>query len=350
MRILITAVGAPGAPGIIRCLRGPFKDTLIGTDVFGDAVGFSMVDQHYVVPPGDSPEFIPRMKEIVREESIDVILPLSTRELIPLASNRKVMGTLCTVCVSNTTSLRLANNKARLMEHLSHTDIPIAEWRTADSLESLIAATEALGYPQKPVCFKPQEANGSRGFRILDETNDDRFDILFNEKPHNVRSTIQEISSILIGRDDIPPLIVMEYLPGDEYSVDVLCKDGESIVAIPRRRDKITQGICTKGVTLHDQRLIDVSKRIVSSLGLSYCINLQFKKDKEGNPRLLEINPRVSGTIVHCAAAGVNLPKLAVQMAMGRDIEEVEPDWNICMTRHWQEVFYKEDGSSFTYA
>ena len=42
------------------------------------------------------------------------------------------------------------------------------------------------------------------------------------------------------------PFILMEYLPGTEYSVDLFARNAELIVAIPRKRDRVSNGIVIK--------------------------------------------------------------------------------------------------------
>ena len=58
----------------------------------------------------------------------------------------------------------------------------------------------------------------SRGVRILDE-NADRYDLLFNQKPSSIFSTMSEIMES-IGPKKIPNLLVSEYLPGPELTID----------------------------------------------------------------------------------------------------------------------------------
>jgi carbamoyl-phosphate synthase large subunit len=57
---------------------------------------------------------------------------------------------------------------------------------------------------------------------------------------------------------------------------------------------------------------------------------------------LVEVNPRVQGTIVAALGAGVNLPLLAIKQEMGLDIEPIELNvkWGTRFSRYWTEVFY----------
>jgi len=57
---------------------------------------------------------------------------------------------------------------------------------------------------------------------------------------------------------------------------------------------------------------------------------------------VLEINPRVQGTISAALGAGVNLPLLAVKQELGLPIMPYElfVKWGVRFSRYWEEVFY----------
>ena len=57
---------------------------------------------------------------------------------------------------------------------------------------------------------------------------------------------------------------------------------------------------------------------------------------------IIEINPRVQGTIVACLGAGVNLPVLAIKQELDLPIseEELQVKWGTKFSRYWDEVFY----------
>ncbi len=144
--------------------------------------------------------------------------------------------------------------------------------------------------------------------------------LLMNEKPNNIFIGFDEFLSICKGANTFPELIIMEYLPGEEYSVDVLADNGRFISAIPRSRDHIKMGISFVGTAVRDKEIIDYSERIVEGLKLNGNIGLQFKRDNNGIPKIIESNPRVQGTIVLCTAAGENMVYEAVKLSLGEKV------------------------------
>lgn len=340
--VIITGAGAPGAPGVIKSLRenGERFIRVVGADASSEAVGFRLADEGYQIPTANDPDFIERLLEIAIKEKVNVILPLVTRELEILSLNKNQFeneGVI--VSVSDFSPLKIANNKGKLLTYMKDKGLSIPRFSIVKSKEEFVKAVKELGYPDERICFKPVQANGSRGFRIID-SQINRSKLLFEMKSTSTYITLDEITGILDETEIFPELIVMEYLPGTEYSVDLLVDHGSSLYTIPRRRDAMSAGISIKGEIVQESDIINYCNEIVQSLGLHGNIGVQVKRAQNNNPLILEINPRIQGTIVHCTGAGINLPYYAVKMALQEDIPKVNVRWNTKMIRYWNEVFY----------
>jgi len=163
---------------------------------------------------------------------------------------------------------------------------------------------------------------------------------LFNHKPGNTSITYGEAVRIL-SLKPFPELLVSEYLPGDEYSIDCIASHGKAKLIVPRLRIKMVNGISTGGVFVKDETLEKYCMQIIEAIGLHGNIGIQVKRNASGVPLLLEINPRVQGTIVAGLGAGVNLPLLAVKQETGMSIEprEMEVAWGTKFYRYWTEVY-----------
>jgi len=345
--VLMTGAGAPGASGIVRSLRSVEERhvRIVGVDVDPDAYGFGLVDEHYTVPAGGDGEYVPRMTQIADAEDADVVLPLTTAELGPLAAGRDTIP--ATVMVSEREALSVANDKAALYRFLEEGGFDAAPaYRRVDDADAFVDAVAALGYPDRPVCFKPTVASGMRGFRVLDDSVD-RATRLLEEKPGTPITTLEEVLPVLESADEFPELAVMEYLPGEEYSVDVLATGDDVAAVIPRTRARTRAGITFRGVVERDEALVEAATDICRELGLAYNVNLQFRYDADGDPKVIEINPRVSGTIVMCVGAGANLPYLAVKHALGEPLPPVDVRWGTWMARYWNEIFRDPEGRTY---
>ena len=139
----------------------------------------------------------------------------------------------------------------------------------------------------------------------------------------------------------------MEFLPGEEFSIDVMVDNGKCHCVIPRSRDKIKMGISFVGTTVEDKEIIKYSKQLVESLNLNGNVGLQFKRDINGIPKIIESNPRVQGTIVLCTASGYNMVYNSVKAALGEKLIDYKINWNTKMIRYWDELYINSDGKSF---
>ncbi|KQL47313.1 hypothetical protein AN963_18370 [Brevibacillus choshinensis] len=349
---MVTGAGSPGAPGVIKSLRkvSQMHIEIIGVDTSAHATGFPLSDEFYTIPKASDNHFISDVLNICRSEKIDTILPMVTKELLEFSKNKQLFldsGTV--VSVSDYDNLVIANDKGKLLHKLALIGIPTPAFEIVQTAETLKEAISRLGYPQHPVCFKPTISNGSRGFRILDP-NINRATMMFKEKPNSTYTSMNDLFDILEHVDEIPEIIVMEYLPGKEYSVDVLANNGKVVTAIPRLREATVGGITTSGIVVKETDIIEYASKVVVELGLHGNIGVQIRRDSNHDPKILEINPRMQGTIVHCLGAGVNLPYLAIKLALGLRIEphELLVKWGTRMNRYWEEIYFDTYGSPFS--
>lgn len=338
---MMTGAGAPGAAGILKCLEQDNNVHVVSADADPEATGKYLVKEFVCIPTADKPDFTDKVLSICRKKNIHVLMPLVTKELIPLSQRIKEFELAGTkLLVSSTASLEIANNKSRLYEFLQWRGLKIPDFRVVENVEQFQNAVAELGHPSKQVCFKPSVSNGSRGFRIITEQFNEA-DILFNQKPSNVFIRLNDALRVLSSAH-FPELLVSQYLPGDEYSVDCLCNQGNALLVLPRLRKKMVNGISVKGEFVREDKIIDYCTRIIKELQLHGNIGIQVKANDEGEFLVLEINPRVQGTISASLGAGVNLPLLAVKQELGLPIlpEELIIKWGVRFSRYWEEVFY----------
>lgn len=337
----MTGAGAPGAAGILKCLMKETSFHIIAADANVQAYGRYLAGEFECLPKGDDPAFIEAVMEICDRRKIDVILPLVTRELIPLAKHQAVfLEKGVKIPLSPLASLEIANDKSRLYEFLQWRGVVVPEYRVVENLEQFREAMKELRYPDKTICFKPSVSNGSRGFRIISNQVNE-MDWLFNHKPASTYMRAEEAIRIL-SQGQFPELLVSEWLPGQEYSVDCLALKGEAILVLPRLRKRMLNGISMEGEFIQEPAIITYCTQIIRELRLHGNIGIQVKASSRGDFLVLEINPRVQGTIAAGLGAGINLPMLAIKQELGWPIlpEEMQVKWGTKFSRYWEELFY----------
>lgn len=335
--VLVTGCGAPGFPGTCYSLRNNWDDRsvhIVGTDMRASQAGRYLADEFYQVPAAEDEGFVGELLKVCRMADVDVVLPQVTRELPVLADENEWFESVgTTVAVSDPETIELANDKHRLAAVADSLDVPVPETTRVETAEELTDAATQLGYPERPVVVKPPVSNGSRGVRILDATRD-RKQAFYEEKPDGRTTTLASVREIL--DESFPPLLVMEYLPGPEYTIDAFRPaDGGETRVVPRRRDTVKSGISFANTMVDDDALIEYTRRLADDLDLAYAFGFQFKEDEDGNPRLLECNPRIQGTMVASTLADANVTYAAVVDALGESVPPFDPDWRVTFHRYW---------------
>jgi carbamoyl-phosphate synthase large subunit len=344
--VFITGAGSPGVRGVMKCYRMGAKQEgrkirIITCDMNPASYGFHLADSSYVVPAGSDPKYVQKMLEICKKERPDLLVSGVDPELLPLSKAKKDFEKVGTkVVLADPDAIETSQDKCKTFSFFSGEGFVPRHVRVKTTKDFKKAVT-SLDYPKNPVCFKPAFSYGSRGFRILNP-DVDKADLLFKEKPASVFMNFLEaveIFEMMEGRGSLPELLVMEYLEGKEYTVDLLLKDHEPIITIPRERVATSQGISKVALIERNQEIINIAEKIARKLGLDYNANMQLKYSKDGVPKLIEVQPRLAGTTIACAGAGANLPYLGLKIALGEKFEAPQVKWGTVMKRFWEEVY-----------
>ena len=306
--VLLSAAGAPGAARLIRALHenGDGREVrIVGTDMSADAIGRHLCDAFHVVPAGSDPGYADAIRELVEREHVDVVLPQSSFDLEGLAGVRETFPV--PVLVSSPETIHRSNDKAESYALLQRIGVPTVEFRRVAGSRQVEAAARELGYPERPVCFKPVFSSGSRGFRILDPTVD-RAHQLLHERPGSVAMRLEEALELL-PEEGGTELLVMELATGGERTIDGI-GDGEKVVlGHPKTREAMRAGLAMYFVTLDDAELMEMAETIVRELRIEWFFNIQLVGGS-----VIEVNPRIS-TIVY--QEDLNLPWLGIKRALG---------------------------------
>lgn len=115
------------------------------------------------------------------------------------------------------------------------------------------------------------------------------------------------------------PIILQQFLRGSEVNV---CGAGDGkgnlIGAVAMRKLYITdKGKAWSGITIEDDELMAITKKLVSSSRWTGPFELEFMKTTEGTYYLIEINPRFPAWCYLAVGAGQNQAESLVNLAMG---------------------------------
>jgi carbamoyl-phosphate synthase large subunit len=346
--VVLTGVGLDGGPDIIRALRADpaISVRVVGVDANAEQPSRYLCDQFDVVPPRDDPSYIDAVARVAARAGARVIYPLPALDQEIFARARTdLAGEGFAVPVSSAEGVRICNDKWLLYERMRETLPAVAPaTQPVYSVEELAEAAATFGYPEQRVCIRRKVSRGAIGLRVLD-AGTARLSALLEENPGSFLVSLDEAIDILRQAPSFPTYLVQEYLPGDEWDVDVLCRDGEAVVIATRHNLEMMGAGAMRSALEPSEKLASLAAEIVGELELNAVVNLAFRSDERGNPKLLEINQRIPSSILCAMAGGLNLVSLAVRQALGERLEAAEPEWGGQFLRHFQSVVIDESGA-----
>jgi len=278
---------------------------LLAADMDPWAAGLYLVpsDRRVIVPPGTSPGFADALLALCVDHGVDLLIPTVDCELGAVAGQADRF---------TAAGIRLLLPPAAVLE------VTLDKLALATACADVVrvprtecaATTDPAGWSY-PVIVKPRRGSGSRGVAVVDSADG--------------------LRARRLGDD----MLVQEYLPGEEYSVDVLADpSGAVVAAVPRVRQRVDSGVSVAGYTVVDPELEGFAVAVVEALGLPFVSNVQIRRDDAGRPALLEINPRVPGSLALTVAAGVDMARLAVDALRGRPLPATVPHRAVAMVRY----------------
>jgi carbamoyl-phosphate synthase large subunit len=315
VRVMVTGVGGPAAVSVMKSLSADASVSLIAADMDPWAAGLYLVrpEARTLVPAGDDPHFADATLARCAAMGVDVLIPTCDAELRPLGKAREEFRRAgIELLLAPDLALDVCLDKLALVERcVGHVPVPRTE-----SLDK-VADPESWTYP---VIVKPRRGSGSRGISLVASSEE------------------------LMHLDSSPDLLVQEYLPGAEYSVDVLADVTSHVVAsVPRVRERVDSGVSVAGRTVHDAELERFGAEVARATGLTYVANVQFRRDPAGTPALLEVNPRFPGAMPLTVASGVDMPLMALDSLRGRPLPEHADFRETAVVRYLEERFVELD-------
>ncbi|PHS65830.1 MAG: biotin carboxylase [Flavobacterium sp.] len=119
------------------------------------------------------------------------------------------------------------------------------------------------------------------------------------------------------------PVIIQEFVHGSEVNVcGVGDGKGNLLGAVPMRKLYITdKGKAWAGVTLDDDKLIEITKNLVKETNWQGPFELEFMKTTKDEYFLIEINPRFPAWCYLTVGAGQNQVESLVNLGMNNPVE-----------------------------
>ena len=213
-------------------------------------------------------------------------------------------------------ALASIEDKFSFMQQCHTHNIPVAKaWRFDNTAELKFLLAE---HDHQPLCVKPVIGIFAQGFWRLDtgKSSDEQYDsfehlYFTEEKKINTAQFIDAYDNSQMIKERPIPMLLMPYLSGQEYSIDVVCEYGEVLAAITRHKTGKIQHIG------YDESVMEVVIALIKAFGCDGIVSVQTKADDDGQHRVLEINSRPSGGINYTTHSGVDLTQVGFGYWLG---------------------------------
>jgi carbamoyl-phosphate synthase large subunit len=312
IKVFFTGGGGAGTIEAVKALK-VLGYAVVTADATPTSAGFSWADRSYVIPFGADDRFIDALREIVRRERPDFIVPLVDEEIPKV--HRFVREEMPELRIVGPT--------------LEFSELVLDKWEMAKALDAkglsvarTWLASDAAGATY-PAIVKPRHGRGSRGLAYLDG-------------PDDLRTYLTAASQ----RAD--QFIVQERLCGREFTTSVVVAlDGTPLAIVPKEAaDK--RGITQVGITRDVPAIDELCRAITHAFDPRGPYNVQLILGEGGVPRVIEINPRYSTTMALTLASGVNEVDAVLRHARGDDPGSLTFVPNLMMLRYTAQIYVKE--------
>lgn len=270
INILLTAVGGDIGCNIVNIIAEQKNKNirLIGTDINEHVFCYDEIDKFYVVDKVSSSKYAIQILNIIKENSIDIILPISENEILWFHDNHNLFINL---------ELKILINNKNII------DTFLDKFKTSIALSAISVQT--------PKTFLFDEFTNQIGFPIILKSKSS----ILSKEIQIIKNQLQlnYFKNFIEKKENY---IVQEHIgtPEEEYTTCVY-KSKDKIEVISFKR-KLTGGMTSFAKIVNEDILTTYAKKIAQSFDLDGSLNIQSRKH-EDKFYIFEINPRLSSTV-----------------------------------------------------
>ena len=285
LTILVSGASSVVGMGILKSLRQSHPDCqLIGTTIYEHSAAQAFCDVFERAPLTASPSYLPWLLELINRHSIDLIIPGIEADMLAWNQYRQAIARQGTKLLVNTSELiNLCADKWAFYEAL------------AAQRSSYVIPTSITYNPITqtfPVLLKPRQGSGSRGIVIAQNAKqlEEHLDLIGSKL----------IMQPVIGSNDA------------EFTTSAFFDNTSNLCCfMTLRRSLSKQGYTELAETVDIDEMQDALEALAGIFNPVGPTNFQFRV-KDGQLKLLEINPRISSATSIRTAFGYNESAMSV--------------------------------------
>lgn len=259
----------------------------------------------------DGAEFAGAVIDFVRAHPTRVIIPTGDASIAALTPRRDQLAELgCVLAVASEAALKIANDKELTLAIAAQLGIAQPASIQIDNIDDLAVAMAKLDFPfvLKPtVSWTGQSAERVRPIEVVDETE----------------ATTATERFLAAGAR----VLAQQWACGRREGVTLFIVGDEVRASFAHLEHRTTPPLGGASVVRESiampEDIYTASVRLVREIGLQGACEVEFRRDADDRPLLMEINARATGTIENAIAAGIDFPLMIWQWATGVTVHSV---------------------------
>lgn len=285
--VLISGIGGDIAQGVAKILRKDRPDLrLIGSDIHDCHAGQKWVSQITVLPKAADKDYVPRLKEVLDKEQVRFFIPMTEAELAVLVGREDEFSETRFITAGHEV-LKAGLDKWETNRTLLRLQLPAPKTR-------LLPCSENIEFP---CIIKNRVGSGSRGLYVVYSQEEIPFLARRLEKP-----LLQEL-----------------LLPHDREVTCAVYRNRQGKTACLQMLRRLMGGFTSWAKVIFDPQVHAMCEKIAEGLNLIGSMNIQLRITDNG-PRIFEINPRFSSTVLMRHRFGFTDVLWAVAEAEGKNV------------------------------
>jgi predicted ATP-grasp superfamily ATP-dependent carboligase len=272
----------------------------------------SRYSAHNLVLPSfseDPTAFAAAVLEFVDKHPTPVVLPSSDGAIAALLPWREKLadrGSL--LALPSDAALEIANDKGRTLDLALR--LGIDQPRTM-RLECVDDVAVMLSRFELPVVLKPTSSWAPQAVRRLKAA-----EVVDESEAVEITRTILDAGAHVLAQ---------QWIGGRREGVTLFVANGEilaSLAHVEHRTSPALGGASVLRETMAmPEDVYNVSVRLVDAVGLEGYAEIEFRRDSDGRPLLMEINARLTGSIETAQHAGIDFPLMVWRWTTGLELD-----------------------------
>jgi len=303
-KILLTEGANKNTLSIIRNLgKSCYIDVLTPFPPFLTLSAYSKFSGRvFYVQNSNEETYYKRLLSILRNNDYNVFLPVGLKSYVMASKYKDEISAYTNLIVPNWEKMKIAYNKDLTMKFAKRVGIPVPKTViiTSDNLSKI---------KEFPIVIKSSDESGA----CVKYCN------TLQELKKNYEYLRKKSKTNIIGQ---------EYIKGFGTGFYGVCKQGKLYAVFMHRRIKefpVTGGPSAVAMSYYDKKLFHYGKRICKKLRWDGPLMAEFKYSPEENEYyLIELNPKLWGSLDLTIKAGINVPEILTKLALGEKVKPVK--------------------------